>query len=479
MLIENFPFYINDPRKIRRLEFSYNYQSGHHFNKQDAHRVLKYIKLCVQRGHTISADSVIGIGLYYTKTPGTGGLIRQQIDDFVVEELTNRVETTNGKYLIVELTKRNWDVHHLMRELSRILRVSQNRFGWAGTKDKRALTKQKISIWDVSEEELSRVRLKDVELSVIGRSNKKVSLGDLWGNRFRITVRDIELPQEETLARVKAITSELELGAPNFFGVQRFGENRPVTHVVGEAILRGDFKEAALTYIAKAYPEEPDEIKKVRQYVCDTGDFKEGLKMYPLRLQFERAMMNHLIAHPEDYTGAFRVLSPNLQKMFLHAYQSYIFNIVLSRRIASGLSIHRAYDGDIVCFKNEMGMPDTSRLQKVTKDNLDGINNLINRGRAFVTAPLVGYDTDFAQGAPGEIERDVVRDLNIDMEGFKVPAMPELSSKGLRREIVLSFKPEFSVEEDDVNAGKIKVTLEFSLQKGSYATTVLREYMKL
>ena len=56
------------------------------------------------------ADNTIGIGLYYTKTPGLGGLIRQQIEDFVVEELTNRVETTNGKYLIVELTKKNWDI---------------------------------------------------------------------------------------------------------------------------------------------------------------------------------------------------------------------------------------------------------------------------------------------------------------------------------------------------------------------------------
>ncbi len=405
-------------------------------------------------------------------------MLRQQIDDFIVEELTNRVETTNGNYTIVELTKRNWDTHHLARELSRALRVSQNRFGWAGTKDKRALTRQKISIWDVSENDVERIRLKDVELKVIGRSNRKISLGDLWGNRFKITVRDIRLSAEESVSRVKGITGELGKGAPNFFGVQRFGEYRPVTHVVGEAIMRGDFREAALTYIARAFPDEPEEIKKVRQYVWDTEDFKEGLKIYPLNLQFEKAMMNHLIAHPGDYAGAFRVLSPNLQKMFLHAYQSYIFNIILSRRVACALSINEAYGGDIVCFKNEMGMPDISRLQKVTKDNLDGINNLINRGRAFVTAPLVGYDTDFAEGRPGEMEREVVRELNIDTEGFKVPAMPELSSKGLRREILLPFNPRFDVMEDDINAGKTKFILEFTLPKGGYATTILREYLK-
>jgi tRNA pseudouridine13 synthase len=317
-----------------------------------------------------------------------------------------------------------------------------------------------------------------VEFRSLGRSNKKISLGDLWGNRFKITIRDIGLPQDETLSRVKAVTQELAQGAPNFFGVQRFGELRPVTHIVGEAIARGNFRDAALTYIAKPFPDEPDEIREARRFVQDTGDYKEGLNLYPLRLRFERAMMNHLITYPDDYTGAFKKLSPKLQAMFLHAYQSYIFNIILCRRIASGLSIHEAYDGDVVCFRNEIGMPDTSRLQKVTKDNLEGINNLISRGRAFVTAPLVGYETRFAEGAPGEIERAVVRELNVGLEGFKVSAMPELSSKGLRREVILPFSPEFSVGEDDVNAGKMKVTLDFSLQKGGYATTVLREYMK-
>ncbi|MDP2767694.1 MAG: tRNA pseudouridine(13) synthase TruD, partial [Candidatus Methanoperedens sp.] len=171
-----------------------------------------FIQYILMGATIIPSDNTIGISLYYTRNPGLGGRIRQQIEDFVVEELTNRVETTNGKYLIVELTKKNWDIHHLVRDLARILRISQNRFGWAGTKDKRAITKQKISVWDMGEEDIGRVRLRDVELKAIGRSNKKISLGDLWGNRFKIAVRNIELSQEETLVRVKTITQELLRG---------------------------------------------------------------------------------------------------------------------------------------------------------------------------------------------------------------------------------------------------------------------------
>ncbi|MDD1745552.1 MAG: tRNA pseudouridine(13) synthase TruD, partial [Candidatus Methanoperedens sp.] len=82
------------------------------------------------------------------------------------------------------------------------------------------------------------------------------------------------------------------------------------------------------------------------------------------------------------------------------------------------------------------------------------------------------------EGRMGEIEQEVIKESNIDTEGFKVPGMPEIASKGLRREIVLPVKPEFSVMEDEVNSGKTKVVLEFTLQKGGYATVVLREYMK-
>ncbi|NYT19352.1 MAG: tRNA pseudouridine(13) synthase TruD, partial [Methanosarcinales archaeon] len=69
--------------------------------------------------------------------------------------------------------------------------------------------------------------------------------------------------------------------------------------------------------------------------------------------------------------------------------------------------------------------------------------------------------------------------LDVPLEGFKVPAMDKMGSKGLRREILLGVDPQYTIDEDELNEGKYKVTLDFSLPKGSYATTVLREYMKV
>jgi tRNA pseudouridine13 synthase len=425
-------------------------------------------------------EKKMGIELYSTHTEGIGGVLRQEPEDFIVKEITNREEGDSGKHLILELTKTNWDMHHLVRDMSRKLGISQKRIGFAGTKDKRAKTTQKISIYDVSEEDIENFYLKDVNLKVIGRSNRSIGLGDLYGNEFIITARDIDIKSDELNKTLEATTKEIDEygGVPNFFGVQRFGAVRPVTHLVGEQLLRGDAEKAALIYIAKSFPDEIDDVKQVRNFVWETKDFAEGLKTYPLRLRYERAMMHYLVENPGDYAGSFSVLSPNIRKMFIHAYQSYVFNRIICERIEKGLPLNVASSGDIICFRNKEGLPDTTKMQAATDENVDGMNNLLKRDRAFITAPLVGYESEFAAGTPGELEKNVFHETEISQESFRMKTIPDLASKGLRREILLHCKPEFVTAEDELNPGKSKVTLTFSLPKGSYATTVLREYMK-
>ena len=141
----------------------------------------------------------IGIKTFFTNYQGIGGKLRTSPEDFIVNEIflyPKKVE--NGCSIIAEASAKNWETHRLVRELSKRLRISQKRIGFAGTKDKRACSTQLMSFYNVSEDDLSSVKLKDVSIKIMYRSDKSIKIGSLLGNRFEITVRDIE----------KTITSE-------------------------------------------------------------------------------------------------------------------------------------------------------------------------------------------------------------------------------------------------------------------------------
>jgi tRNA pseudouridine13 synthase len=431
-------------------------------------------------------EKLIGIWFYATKTEGIGGMIKTTPADFVVREITNRVERGEGRYLIAELTKKNWDTHSVVREISRRLGVSRNRIGFAGTKDKFALTTQRISIWDTDKDALERVKIADLSFKVVGRSNKAVSLGDLYGNEFEIVIRKIEGKKEELTGKIKAITKEIEDlgGIPNFFGVQRFGISRPITHIVGKHLIQGEIKAAVRSYLADIFPEESEEAKHARR-LCKEGDLKECLKQMPLSLRYERAMLNVLVRsgceREADFSSAFSALPKTLQKLFVHAYQAYLFNLMVSHRMARNIPLNRAIEGDFVCFLTEFGIADSDKVERVTEGKVEAMNRLIKRGRAFVTAPIFGYETVWADGVQGEIEQKVLRDEAIELTNFYSEKMPELSSKGTRRPVVVPVKmkvSEYEITDDELNPGRFKTTLQFFLPKGSYATVMLREYTK-
>ncbi|MGB3458074.1 MAG: tRNA pseudouridine(13) synthase TruD [Halobacteriota archaeon] len=419
----------------------------------------------------------IGIWFYSTNSEGIGGTIKTIPADFNVREITNREEQEEGKYLIAELTKENWDTHGVIREIAHRLRVSRNRIGFAGTKDKFAVTKQKISIWSTEENELARVNIADVSLDVIGRSNKAVSLGDLYGNEFEIVIRGVEGRYEVVKDKIDAITNEIgnNGGIANFFGVQRFGITRPITHVVGRHLINGDINGAVMSYISDIFPGESEAAKQARM-LCKSGKLKESLKIMPLR--YERAMLNALIKKDGDSLSAFHSLPKNLQKLFVHAYQSYLFNIILSQRMKQNLPFNVAIAGDVVCFHNEFGFPDQDKVEKVTANKIEGMNRLLKRGRAFVTVPIFGYETEFADGVVGAIERKVLEEEAIERDNFYIEKMPELSSKGTSRPVLLPVESKAEISDDELNPGQLKVKLNFFLPKGTYATVLLREYMK-
>jgi len=415
-------------------------------------------------------DRALGMDYYITDSLGCGGVLRSSPEDFLVEEVYEDLRYEGGRYLVLEAEKRDWDTHHLIREMARQLGISQKRFGWAGTKDKRAVTRQRISIMNLEEAELNKITLPDLKMRVLGKTNRGVGLGDLLGNRFRIKIRGLTCPDPKS--RMAGITGEIEAkrGLANYFGVQRFGDSRPVTHKVGEALVRGKIEEAVFIYLAMPFPGELEKTKAARAQLWESRDVFAALKCFPDYLHYELAMLNYLVQHPRDVSHAFHVLSANLRRLFVHAYQSYLFNKILSGRLAAGLPLDMAVEGDVVCFSHG-GSPDTDKLQVVTSENLDAVNRLAGRGRTFVTLPLIGFETILAEGAEGEIERAVLEEEGVSTNDFRVAASLDLGSRGARRAALLPVSPEIKVKGGCAE-------LEFFLPKGSYATVVLREYMK-
>ncbi len=376
---------------------------------------------------------------------GIGGRIKAIPEDFVVEEIPKEKEREDEDQLIFWVEKRNWDTHDVIRILSRKLRVSRKRFGYAGTKDKFAIARQRFSVWDPTgelEEKLKTVKLPDIKIYGFSRGYR-LNLGDLEGNKFLITIRGIELEESEIKERLQKIFTVLKNGIPNYFGEQRFGGIRAVTHLVGYEMLRGNFEEATKIYISKIFEEEAEDIKKIREFVAKNwGDRKAYLKalnMFSKRFRYERAMLQYLYVYPRDFVGALRRIPKKVRKLFINAVQSYIFNEV---------------------------------LKKLVKKH--GIEKL--KGK---TIKLVGYDTVFENKEEDRETLKLLKTLSLSREDFLMPSMPEMKTTGGERKAIIEVKDIklLSIKEDELEKGKNAVKISFSLPPGSYATIVLAYIM--
>lgn len=420
-------------------------------------------------------ERFLGLSRYATEGPGVGGRLRATPQDFVVEEIPRPPAPARGegKYTIATLRATNWETNKLVREIGRRLGVSRRGIYFTGTKDKRAVKTQQMAIL-APEDEVRALAIPDVEVLATFRADRAPKLGDLVGNRFDIAVRDLAVPPEEAEARCARVAAELAQagGAPNYFGLQRFGALRPITQVVGERIVRGDFEGAVMTYVGNPQKSEPADAFEARRRVQEERDFGNALTFYPSHLTFERVLLEHVAKSPGDWIGALRRLPLNLVTMFVYAQQSLLFNRIVSARLDEGLPLREPVVGDIVLPVDAEGVPDHDTLIPVRAANLAKCARQARKGRAVASGLVFGLEAPFAEGTMGELERRVVEASGIERRAYRIPEMPELASFGQRRALAVTPAPLDRAIEGDA------VRFRFQLPKGSYATCVLREFMK-
>lgn len=264
-----------------------------------------------------------------------GGAIKVHPADFIVEEIwANRTYTAThsalnrlrdaviarvrrpGPYLHFTLVKKNWTTVKALRHLKRRLGVSLKRFGFAGMKDKRAVTAQRVSMWHGAAARLTRIAVPDIRLKDFAYADERINLGEATGNRFTVTIRNIPRTQDDISATLtRFIAFVRTTGLPNYYGPQRFsGQNAEI----GDAIRIGDLKSATELLLAKLQP----------------AIAKGGLAAVPDVFWYEKLVAQHLSRHPNDYAGALRRTPKKILRIFTHAYQSRLFNERLRRAVA-------------------------------------------------------------------------------------------------------------------------------------------------
>lgn len=406
-------------------------------------------------------DLQIGIKGYSSRTKGFAGQIKQDPQDFIVEEIPKEIKRSdNGKYLILRVRLRDWDTNKFLIRLARQLGISKKRITYAGTKDKVGITTQYFCI--NTQKDASSIGIADAEVLEHFRSDEILRLGDLVGNRFEIS---IEFPEDKTGLIEKIYSEVVDAGGfPNFYGIQRFGSLRTNTHKIGRSIVKGNYEEAVRLYI---YDPEIDE-EDFRMRFGETGNASAALEEFPMHLNYERTLLGY-IKETGKAEGAFERFPRNLSMLFVHAYQSYIFNLALSERMKMVERIDEIIEGDIAFPIDEYFNMKREEPIKVNKFNVAKIQKLAAEDKVRASLPIFGFESEFDKGPMGEIEHKILDGEKITPEDFRVQGFPEISSKGERR--IVSAKPVgFKI------TGKNKI--EFSLGRGIYATSLIREFLK-
>ena len=420
-----------------------------------------------------ASERALGLGFYATAAPGVAGRLKTSPEEFRVTEVSSYpLPDDHGTFVVLRVASRDWEQHELAAAIAHRLGLAPHAVHWAGTKDRRAVSERLFSYRGT--ELPTDLGLHDVTLREAYRARDGLVLGHHYGNLFDLTVGELDRPAVEATERFAAIATELREsgGVPNFFGPQRFGEVRPITHEVGRWVVRGDLERAVDVYLADRPADgAAGPGDDARRAYAEHHDPARALREFPHEYRFERALLERL-SRGDPPERAFRALSRDLRTLFVHAFQALVFNRWLTLRHQSGGSLTEPEEGDHIVRLARDGTLRGPDSVPVGADNLPECREMVARGRAMTAGPLVGFETPVAPGRPGSLLEEVLRSEGVDRSMFRMPRSPELASRGAWRALTIPPPPISIRAEDD------RVRFCFGLPKGAYATVVLREFLK-
>jgi len=383
-------------------------------------------------------DSALGISVFSTSFTGCGGSIRVEDGDFFVSEklsdkTMSQISNEDG-YPVYKLTKRNIDTNHALKN---ILKKTGVQLKSLGLKDTHAKTEQYVCSMKKSNQ-LKNLTTEKFTLEKIGNLSKPFTKKDMIGNKFSIKIHNASDFSE---------FNEFEK-ILNFFGYQRFGSKRPVTHLVGQAIVQRDFDKAVSLLLSFTSKYDSKENTELRTKLADKSNFSKLEKEIPPQMDLERIVVSEMIKNDDSY-GAIRALPIFMRRFFVQAYQSYLFNRTLSLAYESGLDLFELQNGD-VCYNSD------AKIEKFSHDP-----------KQRLAIPLIGYSY-YKKTRFHEQISEILTQEELSPKDFYIKELQEASNEGGFRNASIHCT-DYSITNNTVN---------FTLSRGSFATIVLREIMK-
>ena len=372
--------------------------------------------------------------------PGVGGDLKQNPEDFLVEELPAYEPVGEGEHLYLWVEKRDLSTPHMLRMLAKAFRIRERDIGYAGLKDRDAITRQWVSMYlqgrpalEAAEALANAFEHDQIRILRRIRHGNKLKIGHLRGNRFHIVVRDTD--DAVTGETVEAIADLLRRGAPNYFGCQRFGVrlDGPVT---ARLFMLGRFAEAFESLWPGVSGDEPTDDRNLEKRRAHFRNARWKLLMDTMPL------------------SALRVV--------LSSYQSMLFNRYLAAHLGD---IDKAHEGHIMC-RNDNGALFMAEDTAVEQQRCDA-------GEISPTGPMFGPKMLWSTGEAGAWEQTLYASQDCSLETLGNPA-PGFHLQGDRR--ALRVIPHNLAVDFDPSAHILK--LGFDLPSGCYATVILREFMK-
>ena len=400
-------------------------------------------------------DSLAGMDCYCTSFAGIGGSIKHGSEGFRVSELVDESldislpYDENHRYPLYVLEKQDIDSNHALFEIERELHM---RFRVMGIKDAKAVTSQYAGMERVMRNPPTQLMSRHTRLTLKGFTKQPLEKRFLAGNKFEIRIYNARSSDLSSF-----VPQVIKVG--NFYGLQRFGSERLVTHLVGREIVKRNFTQAVGLLLSYTTEFDSQMSREIRNKCSDPKNYRQVLKILPRGMDIERQVLSTLVAG-KNAIAALRAVPIMIRRLFVQAYQAYIFNRCLSRAIMGGEDLLQPRAGDL-CFEMEGRVT----FGRIIKFNPDSKTKLVPAIR------MAGYSFQPGKGRFENITRAILQEEEVDPKEFYIKEMQELSHQGGFRQAPL-WCTDFWYERDPL------LMVSFKLPKGSYATTLLREIIK-